>query len=177
MEVPASSDLSSLRPLVFSIAYRMLGSVAEGEDLAQHALLRIRRAQRGGVIVDSPRAYVAAVKTRIAIDYLRSARVRRETYLGTWLPQRVPRDRNSSPPQRIEMEEFLSMVFLVLLETLSPVERAVFSLASGVRLRVRRDCALWRRRKRTAARSLRGQSGTLGRGGRVPRPRERRPTT
>src|SRR5438309_9516401 len=76
-----------LRPLMFSIAYRMLGSVAEAEDIVQEAFLRFHRASEEGDEIESPRAWLSAVTTRLSIDHLRSARVRRESYVGTWLPE------------------------------------------------------------------------------------------
>ena len=122
-----------LRPFLFSIAYRMLGSVAEAEDIVQEAFLRYQRAlgERSGEIgeIDSPRAYLAAVTSRLAIDHLRSARVRRETYPGEWLPEPLLTDETALDGQRyVEEADSLSMAFLVLLEQLNPVERAVFLL-------------------------------------------------
>jgi len=114
------------RPLLFSIAYRMLGSVSEAEDIVQEAFLRFERALQGGADVDVPKAYLVSVATRLAIDHLRSARVRRESYPGTWLPEPVVSER--SPEDVAELADSLSMAFLVLLETLSPIERAVFLL-------------------------------------------------
>ena len=107
----------TLRPLAFSIAYRMLGSVAEAEDVVQEGLLRLYRADA----VEHPKAFVATVVTRLSIDELRSARARRETYVGPWLPEPVITD---SRPD----DESVSMALLVTLEALSPVERAVFLL-------------------------------------------------
>jgi len=110
-----------LRPLLFSIAYRMLGSVAEAEDVVQEAFLR--RASAGPV--DSERAFLTTVTTRLAIDVLRSARHRRETYVGSWLPEPLV---DAEAPSRVDSEETVSLAFLVLLERLSPVERAVLVL-------------------------------------------------
>ena len=117
-----------LRPLLFSIAYRMVGSVSEAEDLVQEAFLRLRRALAGGAEVDSPKAYLSAVTTRLAIDHLRSARVRRETYVGAWLPEPLVTDGEADPAGHAETADSLSLAFLVLLERLSPVQRAVFLL-------------------------------------------------
>src|SRR6478672_11142109 len=78
---------ADLRPLLFSIAYRMLGSVAEAEDIVQEAFLRYQRALEGSASIESPKAYLSAVVTRLAIDQLRSARIRKETYVGEWLPE------------------------------------------------------------------------------------------
>ena len=116
-----------LRPLVFSIAYRMTGSVTEAEDIVQEAFLRFHRATVAGARVESPKAYLAATATRLAIDHLRSARARRETYVGPWLPEPLVTE-EVDVEAHAEMADSLSMAFLVLLETLSPVERAVFLL-------------------------------------------------
>jgi RNA polymerase sigma-70 factor, ECF subfamily len=128
MSAPPLNDETDLRPLMFSIAYRMTGSVAEAEDLVQEAFFRLGRARRNGVTVESPKAYLAAATTRLAINHLRSARVRRESYVGTWLPEPVVVDLHDSPEQMTELSDSLSMAFLLLLESLSPVERAVFLL-------------------------------------------------
>jgi RNA polymerase sigma-70 factor, ECF subfamily len=119
-----------LRPLLFSIAYRMLGSVAEAEDIVQEAFLRYQRAPvEQTAAVESPRAYLSAVTTRLAIDHLRSARVRREQYVGEWLPEPVLTEETSLDGARfVEEADSLSMAFLLVLERLSPVERAVFLL-------------------------------------------------
>ncbi len=114
-----------LRPLMFSIAYRMLGSASEAEDIVQEAFLRLYRESGKGTAIESPKAYLSAVTTRLSIDHLRSARVRRESYVGTWLPEPVLTD---EAPQHAETADSLSMAFLVLLESLTPVERAVFLL-------------------------------------------------
>lgn len=118
----------SHRPLLFSIAYRMLGSVAEAEDIVQEAFLRLHRARAEGVAIDAPRAWLASVATRLAIDHLRSARVRRETYVGEWLPEPVLTGKEAAVERSAELAESLSMAFLVVMEALSPVERAVFLL-------------------------------------------------
>jgi len=124
----SAESLESLRPMLFSIAYRMLGSVSEAEDVVQEAFLRQQRALRRGAEIDSPRAYLAAVVTRLCIDELRSARARRETYFGPWLPEPLMTAPDQDPAEVAEMADSLSLSFLVLLETLSPVERAVFLL-------------------------------------------------
>jgi RNA polymerase sigma-70 factor (ECF subfamily) len=95
--------------------------------MVQEAFLRYHRSRQEGVAIDSPKAWLAAVVTRLAIDHLRSARVRRETYVGQWLPEPVVTEQSPSE-DRLEMTGSLSMAFLVVLETLSPVERAVFLL-------------------------------------------------
>jgi RNA polymerase sigma-70 factor (ECF subfamily) len=111
-----------LRPYLFAIAYRMLGSVVEAEDVVQDAFLRYHEA---GAEADSPKAYLATVTTRLAIDRLRSARARREVYPGEWLPEPLVDDEAA---RHAETADSLSLAFLQLLERLSPVERAVFLL-------------------------------------------------
>ena len=120
--------LAELRPRAFAIAYRMLGSVAEAEDVVQEALLRLHGALGRGERIESPRAYVATVATRLAIDQLRSARARRERYTGEWLPEPLVTDEAGDPARRAEMADSLSLAFLVLLESLSPEQRAVLLL-------------------------------------------------
>ncbi len=125
----ADETFADLRPLLFSIAYRMLGSVSEAEDVVQEAFLRHQRALADGVEIESPKAYLSAAVTRIAIDQLRSARVRRETYVGQWLPEPLlTNGAAEDPAAHAEEADSLSMAFLLLLERLSPVERAVFLL-------------------------------------------------
>jgi RNA polymerase sigma-70 factor (TIGR02957 family) len=120
--------LDQLRPGAFAIAYRMLGTVSEAEDLVQEALLRFHRAQAEGERIESPRAYVSTVVTRLGIDQLRSARRRRETYVGEWLPEPLLTSEDEDPARQAEMADSLSLAFLVLLESLSPEQRAVFLL-------------------------------------------------
>jgi RNA polymerase sigma-70 factor (ECF subfamily) len=120
------SDYTEYRPLMFSIAYRMTGSVSDAEDIVQEAFLRLARPQAGQEAA-SPKAYLATITTRLAIDHLRSARVRREAYVGTWLPEPLVAD-DPDPADLAETSDSLSMAFLVLLESLSPPERAVFLL-------------------------------------------------
>jgi len=117
-----------LRPASFAIAYRMLGSVTEAEDVVQETLLRVHRALEDGEWLESPRAFVATVTTRLAIDELRSARARRERYIGEWLPEPILTDSNHDPARQAEMADSLSMAMLVLLESLSPEQRAVLLL-------------------------------------------------
>ena len=119
---------AEFRPLLFSIAYRMLGSATEAEDIVQEAFLRYHRETSAGTAVDSPKGYLSAITTRLCIDHLRSARVRRESYIGTWLPEPLLTDEDSEAERHAETADSLSMGFLVLLESLSPVERAVFLL-------------------------------------------------
>jgi RNA polymerase sigma-70 factor (ECF subfamily) len=117
-----------LRPLLFSIGYRMLGSVGDAEDVVQEAFLRAERTEAEGAEIASRRAFLTTVTTRLAIDELRSARARRETYVGPWLPEPLLTSTEPDAAEHAEMADSLSMSFLVLLETLSPVERAVFLL-------------------------------------------------
>ena len=117
-----------LRPLLFSIAYRMVSSVSEAEDIVQEAFLRIHRAEAGGQTIESPKAYLSAVVTRLSIDHLKSARARREQYVGQWLPEPLLTDPEPDAAAQAETADSLSMAFLVLLESLTPVERAVFLL-------------------------------------------------
>jgi RNA polymerase sigma-70 factor, ECF subfamily len=118
---------AELRPLIFSIAYRMLGSVSDAEELVQEVFLRVHRTLQGGERIESPRAYATTLTTRLAIDQLRSAKARRETYFGPWLPEPIL-TADEQPDQIAEMADSLSLSFLVLLEQLSPNERAVFLL-------------------------------------------------
>jgi RNA polymerase sigma-70 factor (TIGR02957 family) len=117
-----------LRPLLFSIAYEMLGTVGDSEDIVQEAFLRLQRAEREGTRIGSPRGFLTTVTTRLAIDELRSARVQRQSYFGPWLPEPLLTGAEPSPAQAAEVADSLSLSFLVLLETLSPIERAVFLL-------------------------------------------------
>jgi RNA polymerase sigma-70 factor, ECF subfamily len=119
---------TELRPLLFSIAYRMLGSVSDAEDVVQESFVRYRRALDDGVVVESERPYLASIATRLALDHLKSARVQRETYVGMWLPEPLLADPMPDVSAHAEIADSLSMAFLVLLETLSPTERAVFLL-------------------------------------------------
>jgi RNA polymerase sigma-70 factor, ECF subfamily len=118
-----------LRPLLFSIAYRMLGTVSDAEDIVQEAFLRYHRAAAGRDGVESPKAFLSAVTTRLCIDHLRSARLRREAYVGEWLPEPLLTDTAAPDPAgAAEQADSLSMAFLLLLERLTPVQRAVFLL-------------------------------------------------
>src|SRR5262245_41999044 len=120
--------LDELRPVAFPIAYRMLGSVSEAEDVVQEALLRVHQALDRGEQIQSPRAFVATVTTRLAINELRSARVRRQHYVGEWLPEPIITDGHDDPARHAEMADSLSLAMLVLLESLSPEQRAVLLL-------------------------------------------------
>jgi RNA polymerase sigma-70 factor (ECF subfamily) len=120
--------LAELRPVAFAIAYRMLGSVSEAEDVVQEALLRVHGTLQAGDPIASPRAFVATVTTRLAINELRSARARRERYVGEWLPEPIITDDRDDPARRAENSDSLSMAMLVLLESLSPEQRAALLL-------------------------------------------------
>jgi RNA polymerase sigma-70 factor (ECF subfamily) len=120
--------LDELRPVAFAIAYRMLGSVSEAEDVVQEALLRVHRALERGEQIASPRAFIATVSTRLAINELRSARARREQYVGEWLPEPIITDGQDDPARHAETADSLSLALLVLLESLSPEQRAVLLL-------------------------------------------------
>ncbi|CAL9337985.1 RNA polymerase sigma-70 factor [Streptomyces sp. enrichment culture] len=115
-----------LRPRAFAIAYRMLGSVSEAEDVVQEAFLRMHQTLERAEPIASPHAYIATLTTRLAIDQLRSARVRRESYVGEWLPEPLLDD--PTPAEQAEAADSLSLAFLVLLESLSPHQRAAFLL-------------------------------------------------
>jgi RNA polymerase sigma-70 factor, ECF subfamily len=120
----AATDVTpeELRSLLFSLAYRMVGSVGEAEDLVQEAFVRFHRQEE----VDAPKAFLTTVLTRLAIDHLRSARVRREAYVGAWLPEPIVTVGDAA--EEVEDDETLSLAFLALLERLTPVERAVYVL-------------------------------------------------
>lgn len=118
-------DLEAIRTRGFGAAYRMLGSVSEAEDVAQEAALRFTSAAEE---IDDPLAWVTTVATRLSIDLLRSARVQRETYTGPWLPEPLVADAAPSPGEAVELADSLSQAFLMMLERLTPLERAAFLL-------------------------------------------------
>jgi RNA polymerase sigma-70 factor (TIGR02957 family) len=122
------TEFEELRRPAFGIAYRMLGSVSEAEDVVQEGFLRLHRAREGGERIESPRAYLSTVVSRLSLDHLRSARVRRETYVGEWLPEPLVASADDDPARKAEMADSLSLAFLVLLESLSPEQRAAFLL-------------------------------------------------
>ena len=119
------SELEALRRHGFGVAYRMLGSVSEAEDVAQEALLRLTRQETP---IDEPAAWMTTVVTRLSINVLRSARARRESYVGPWLPEPLLEDPAPGPASRAELADSLSLALLVLLERLTPVERAAYLL-------------------------------------------------
>jgi RNA polymerase sigma-70 factor (TIGR02957 family) len=124
----AMQILEELRPRAFAVAYRMLGSVSEAEDIVQEALLRLHLTLESGERIESPRAYLSTVVTRLCIDHLRSARVRRESYVGEWLPEPLVYDGRNDPADHAELADSLSFAFLVLLESLTPEQRGAFLL-------------------------------------------------
>jgi RNA polymerase sigma-70 factor (ECF subfamily) len=119
------AEFEELRPLLFAIAYRILGSVSEAEDAVQETWLRY---ESSATEPTSAKAFLSAVVTRISIDVLRSARVRRETYVGEWFPEPLLSDPYEDPSRSAELADSVSMAALLLLERLSPLERAVFVL-------------------------------------------------
>jgi RNA polymerase sigma-70 factor (ECF subfamily) len=122
------TNLEELRRPAFAVAYRMLGTVSEAEDIVQEALLRTHLRLREGERIESPRAFVSTVVTRLCIDHMRSARVRRETYVGEWLPEPLVDEGFSDPAGQAEAADSLSLAFLLLLERLTPEQRAAFLL-------------------------------------------------
>ena len=120
-----SEEFEELRPLLFAIAYRILGSVAEAEDAVQETWLRFESASTEP---RSTKAFLSAVVTRTSIDVLRSARARRETYVGEWFPEPLLDDPYQDPARSAELADSVSMAALLLLERLTPLERAVFVL-------------------------------------------------
>lgn len=120
--------LDELRPVSFAIAYRMLGSVSEAEDIVQEVLLRVHQTLESSEQITSPRGFVATLTTRLAINELNSARARREQYVGEWLPEPIITQGHDDPARHAEIADSLSLAVLVLLETLSPEQRAVLVL-------------------------------------------------
>jgi RNA polymerase sigma-70 factor, ECF subfamily len=120
-----NEEFEKLRPLLFAIAYRILGSVAEAEDAVQETWLRYESSPTQPT---SPKAFLSAVVTRVSIDMLRSARARRETYVGQWFPEPLLTDPYEDPARSAELADSVSMAALLLLERLTPLERAVFVL-------------------------------------------------
>jgi RNA polymerase sigma-70 factor, ECF subfamily len=118
-------EFEQLRPLLFAIAYRILGSVAEAEDAVQETWLRY---ESSPTVPVSTKAFLSAVVTRVAIDVLRSARVRREAYVGPWFPEPLIADPYQDPERSAELADSVSMAALLLLERLTPPERAAFVL-------------------------------------------------
>ena len=128
MNITDVNDFESYRPLMFSIAYRMLGSATEAEDIVQEAYLRYQAVAPGSI--QSPKAFLSTIVTRLCLNQLQSARVQRETYIGPWLPEPIftETDERANPQHQAEMHDSISFAFLMLLEELTPLERAVFLL-------------------------------------------------
>jgi RNA polymerase sigma-70 factor (ECF subfamily) len=126
MEMTATDTFEEHRALLFGIAYRMLGEVAEAEDMVQETFLRWQREPKQGV--QSAKAYLTTIITRLCIDQLRSARHRREQYVGMWLPEPLVAQDEHDPARAAQLADSVTNAFLLLLETLSPAERAVFLL-------------------------------------------------
>src|SRR5882724_7536850 len=120
------TTFNQYRGLLFSIAYRMVGSATDAEDLLQDAYIRWQQATDGDI--RSPKAFLITIVSRLCISHLQSARVQREAYVGQWLPEPLATDPASDPSGVLQADESLSMAFLVMLERLTPVERAVFLL-------------------------------------------------
>ncbi|MEM7118731.1 MAG: sigma-70 family RNA polymerase sigma factor, partial [Chloroflexota bacterium] len=117
------------RPLLFAIAYRMLGSVMEAEDVVQDTFLRYEAVDQ--TAVESPKAFLTTIVSRLCLNQLNSARIQREAYMGDWLPEPIVTHHNhdlANPAQRLQAHESISLAFLRLLENLTPLERAVFLL-------------------------------------------------
>ncbi|HVV45326.1 MAG TPA: sigma-70 family RNA polymerase sigma factor [Bryobacteraceae bacterium] len=126
-EVPVRlAAFDQYRSLLFSVAYRMLGSIADAEDMLQETFIRWQQA--ADPEIQSPRAFLVTIISRLCINHLQSARVRREEYAGEWLPEPIVTGPDNDPSGMVRIDESLSMAFLVLLERLTPVERAVFLL-------------------------------------------------
>ena len=121
-----ATTFEQYRSLLFSIAYRMLGGVAEAEDMVQETFLRWQR--RGDEVVQSDKALLTTIITRLCIDHLKSARHQREQYVGVWLPEPLLEPDDDDPAKAAELADSLTNAFLLIVETLSPVERAVFLL-------------------------------------------------
>lgn len=132
MTAAAADPFEQARPRLLGLAYRMLGTVADAEDVVQDAWLRWRQAQEAGTDIKEPAAWLTTVATRIAVDRLRASQRRREEYVGPWLPEPIAVER--SPEESAELADSLTLGFLVLLDELGPVERAVFLLADVFRV-------------------------------------------
>jgi RNA polymerase sigma factor (sigma-70 family) len=167
--VTRAEEFERLRPLLFSIAYRILGSVSEAEDAVQETWLRYEASPAQPT---SAKAFLSAVVTRISIDVLRSARVRREEYVGQWFPEPLVTDPFEDPERSVELADSLSMAALLLLERLSPLERAVFVLRECSGSASQRPRRRLGGRRRRAASSRCGRGATWGRAARGLKPTE-----
>ena len=157
------------RGLLFSIAYRMLGSVADAEDMLQETFLRWEQAR--DTEVQSSRAFLVTIISRLCLNHLQSARVQREEYPGQWLPEPLVTGSGGDPSEHAHLEDSLSMAFLVLLERLTPQERAVFLLRRSSITNTRRSPGSWIRVKPTAGRSCGVRGSTWRKCGRDSRHR------
>jgi RNA polymerase sigma-70 factor (ECF subfamily) len=128
MNADSLTDFETYRPLMFSIAYRMLGSATEAEDIVQEAYLRYQAVAPGQI--RSPKAFLSTIVTRLCLNQLQSARAKRETYIGPWLPEPIltETDERANPQHQAEMHDSIKFAFLALLEELTPLERAVYLL-------------------------------------------------
>lgn len=151
--------VDELRSTAFGIAYRMPGSVSEAEDAVQEALLRVHRTLEAGEHIASPRAFVATVTTRLAINELRSARVRRERDVGQWLPEPIITDGHDDPATHAETADSLSLASLVLLASLSPQQRACCCCTTCSATATRRSPSSWARPRATPASSPHAPGG------------------
>jgi RNA polymerase sigma-70 factor (ECF subfamily) len=122
----AATTFEELRSYLFSVAYRLLGSVSDAEDAVQDTFLRWQREPKD--TIRSPRAFLATIVVRLCVDQLRSARARREVYVGPWLPEPLITSGRTDLTDTVVLRESLSFAFLLMLEVLSPLERAVFVL-------------------------------------------------
>lgn len=121
-----TDEFLEYRSLLFAIAYRMLGTIMDAEDMVQDTFLKWQTVSKSQV--RSVKSYLTTIITRLCIDRLRSAQVQREQYIGPWLPEPIVTDPSADPNHQVELADSLTMAFLVMLERLSPVERAVFLL-------------------------------------------------
>lgn len=124
--MPTTDEFDQHRSALFGVAYRILGSVMDAEDILQETLLRWQNVPESDV--RSPRAYLMTIVTRLCVDQLRLVRVQREEYVGAWLPEPLQQSTESDPARLVELHESISTAFLVLLESLSPLDRSVFLL-------------------------------------------------
>jgi len=153
------------RGFLFSIAYRMLGSVADAEDMLQETYLRWQQA--ADTEVQSPRAFLVTIISRLCLNHLQSARMQREEYPGNWLPEPLVTGSDGDPLEHADLEDSLSMAFLVLLERLTPQERAVFLRAKFSITNTQTSPGSWIRARPTAGRFCGGRGSMWRRCGRA----------
>ena len=164
-----TEEFQDLRPLLFAIAYRILGSVSEAEDAVQETWLRYEASPTQPTSI---KAFLSAIVTRIAIDVLRSARSRREAYVGPWFPEPLLTDPYEDPERSAELADSLSMAALLLLERLTPLERAVFVLREVFGFSFGEIASRWGDRSRRAGSSRCGRGVTWTRADPDSRPTE-----